>query len=392
MRFALSLNLPTYAGAIEPYRPTGNPLEVRAPIVRLTRTAFAAAHVVSDPLKERSPWDTRPAIDWDATLKFRIGLWDQGLGLAEAMDTAQRGMGVDWLTAKELIDRTMRAAKVHPSKPRVACGAGTDHVPLPALKDADAIRTAYEEQMAAIEAAGGQLILMASRAFPALGAGADTYHAVYRSLIDQAREPVILHWLGDMFDPALKGYWGSSDVEAASDFVLKLIAENPAKVDGIKISLLDEDHEVRFRRRLPSGVRLYTGDDFNYAPLIAGDGAHYSHALLGIFAAIAPAASQALEALAEGNLDRYNELFAPTVPLSREIFKAPTRFYKAGIAFLSWLNGYQTHFIMPGGFQSSREISHYAEVFRLADKARLLTQPDLAAARMRTLLSLHGIN
>ncbi len=385
------LKLPTYAGTLEPYRLTGEPLEVRAPRVALTRTAFAAAHVVSDPLKERSPWDTRPAVDWDATLAFRTGLWDQGLGLAEAMDTAQRGMGVDWLTAKELIERTMRAAKVHPMKPRVACGAGTDHVALADMRDADAIIAAYETQMAAIEAAGGQLILMASRAFTAISADEATYRKVYRRLIDQAREPVILHWLGDMFDPALKGYWGSEDVDRASDFVLGLIKENPAKVDGIKISLLDEAHEVAFRKRLPEGVRLYTGDDFNYAPLIEGDGQHFSHALLGIFAAIAPAASQALEALALGDAATFRALLEPTVPLSREIFKAPTRFYKAGIAFLSWMNGWQSHFIMPGGFQSSREITHYAEVFRLADQARLLARPDLATERMRTLLALHGI-
>jgi hypothetical protein len=385
------LKLPTYAGTLESFRLTGEPLEVRAPRVALTRTAFAAAHVVSDPLKERSPWDTRPAVDWDATLAFRTGLWDQGLGLAEAMDTAQRGMGVDWLTAKELIERTMRAAKVHPMKPRVACGAGTDHVALADMRDADAIIAAYETQMAAIEAAGGQLILMASRTFTAISADEAIYRKVYRRLIDQAREPVILHWLGDMFDPALKGYWGSEDVDRASDFVLGLIKENPAKVDGIKISLLDEAHEVAFRKRLPEGVRLYTGDDFNYAPLIEGDGQHYSHALLGIFAAIAPAASQALEALALGDAATFRALLEPTVPLSREIFKAPTRFYKAGIAFLSWMNGWQSHFIMPGGFQSSREITHYAEVFRLADQARLLARPDLATERMRTLLALHGI-
>ena len=385
------LKLPTYAGTLEPYRLTGDPLIVRAPTVALTRTAFAAAHVVSDPLKERSPWDTRPAVDWDATLAFRIGLWDQGLGLAEAMDTAQRGMGVDWQTAKELIERTMQVAKSHPMRPRVACGAGTDHVPLADLRDAEAIAAAYETQMAAIEAAGGQLILMASRAFTAIGADEDVYHKVYRRLIDQAKEPVILHWLGEMFDPALKGYWGSTDVDRASDFVLGLIAENPDKVDGIKISLLDEAHEVAFRARLPEGVRLYTGDDFNYAPLIAGDGKHHSHALLGIFAAIAPAASQALEALAKDDMETYHALLAPTVPLSREIFKGPTRFYKAGITFLAWLNGWQTHFIMPGGFQSSREITHYAEVFRLADQSRLLAKPDLATERMRTLLALHGI-
>ena len=385
------LTLPTYDGTLAPYALQGTPLIPRAPRVALTRTAFAAAHVISDPLAERSPWDTRPAVDWDATLAFRVGLWDQGLGLAEAMDTAQRGMGVDWATARELITRTMRAAKAHPLAPRVACGAGTDHVALADLRDAAAITAAYETQAEVIEAAGGQLILMASRAFTAIEADESTYHTVYRHLIDGARDPVVLHWLGDMFDPALAGYWGSHDVATASDFVLRLIAENPAKVDGIKISLLNQAHEEAFRARLPAGVRLYTGDDFNYADLIAGDGAHYSHALLGIFAAIAPAASQALEALALGDLPTYHRLLAPTVPLSREIFKAPTRFYKAGIAFLSWLNGTQRHFIMPAGLQSSREITHYAEVFRLADQAGLLTNPDLAQHRMATLLALHGM-
>jgi hypothetical protein len=386
------LILPTEDARLKPYRLTGTPLTPRAPKVPLTRTAFAAAHVVSDPLRERNPWDTRPAVDWDATLAFRQQLWDQGLHLAEAMDTAQRGMGVDWPTAMELIQRTMRAAKAHPLRPRVACGAGTDHRAPADLSSSDAILSAYTEQAEAIEAAGGQLILMASRAFPAIGATPDTYHRVYRRLIDGAREPVILHWLGDMFDPALAGYWGSADVAKASDFVLSLIAEDPSKVDGIKISLLDQAHEEAFRARLPAGVRLYTGDDFNYAPLIEGDGTRHSHALLGIFAAIAPAASQALEALALGDSATYHRLFAPTVPLSREIFRAPTRFYKAGIAFLAWLNGHQSHFVMPAGFQSSRDITHYAAVFRLADAAGLLARPDLAERRMRTLLDLHGID
>ncbi len=387
----MKLNLPTLDGQVEPYVLTGTPLVPRAPKVPLTRTAFAAAHVVSDPLAERSPWDGRPAVDWDATLRFRQGLWDQGLGLAEAMDTAQRGMGVDWDTALELIQRTMVSARAHPLSPRVACGAGTDHVTLADLSSADSILAAYEQQAEAIEAAGGQLILMASRAFPAIKAGADVYNKVYRTLIDGAAEPVILHWLGDMFDPALTGYWGSADFAEASDFVLSMIAENPGKVDGIKISLLDQAHEEAFRKRLPEGVRLYTGDDFNYADLIAGDGAHYSHALLGIFAAIAPAASQALEALAMDDMERYHALLKPTVPLSREIFRAPTRFYKAGIAYLAWLNGAQTHFIMPGGFQSSRDICHYSEVFRLADQSGLLSEPDLAVSRMTTLLNLHGV-
>jgi hypothetical protein len=386
------LMLPTTDACLERYRLIGIPLTPRAPRVPLNRTAFAAAHVVSDALRERNPWDTRPAVDWNATLAFRSQLWDQGLHLAEAMDTAQRGMGVDWPTALELIQRTMREARAHPMRPRVACGAGTDHKALAQLSTGDAILAVYTEQAEAIEAAGGQLILMASRAFPAINASPDTYQQVYRRLIDQAAQPVILHWLGEMFDPMLTGYWGSTDVVQASDFVLSLIAENPTKVDGIKISLLDQQHEEQFRARLPAGVRLYTGDDFNYAPLIEGDGTHFSHALLGIFAAIAPAASQALEALAQGDNASYHHLLTPTVPLSREIFRAPTRFYKAGIAFLSWLNGHQGHFIMPAGFQSSRDITHYSQVFRLADRAGLLSRPDLAEARMTTLLSLHGID
>jgi hypothetical protein len=386
------MRLPTYAGTLEAYAPSGDPLVARGPRVPLTRTAFAAAHVVSDPIAERDPWEGRPAVDWENTLGFRRWLWDQGLGLAEAMDTAQRGMGVDWLTAKELIERTMREAKAHPMKPRVACGAGTDQFAAGEIRDEAGLIAAYSEQMAAIEAADGQVILMASRAFPAIGADADAYFRVYGRLLQQAAAPVVLHWLGDMFDPALKGYWGSSNVAAASESVLAIIEANAAKVDGIKISLLDQAHEEAFRARLPEGVRLYTGDDFHYAELIAGDGERYSHALLGAFTAIAPAAVQALEALAEGDMKTYHALFAPTVPLSREIFKAPTRFYKAGIAFLAWLNGAQTHFIMPGGFQSSREITHYAEVFRLADKSRVLTRPDLAVERMSLLLQLHGID
>ncbi len=385
------MRLPTYAGTIEDYTLVGEPLLPRAPGVTLTRTAFAAAHVVSDPLAARAPWQGRPAVDWDATLRFREGLWDQGLGLAEAMDTAQRGMGVDWATARELIERTMRAAKAHSSRPRVACGAGTDHVPVEELSHAQAITEAYQHQMEAIEAAGGQIILMATRALPTIGAGPEVYARVYDDLISQASQPVILHWLGEMFDPALAGYWGGADVAEANGIVLDLINRHAAKIDGIKISLLDQAHEEAFRARLPAGVRLYTGDDFNYAALIEGDGTHFSHALLGIFAAIAPAASQALEALAKGDTAAYHALLSPTVPLSREIFKAPTQCYKAGIAFLAWLNGWQTHFIMPAGFQSSREISHFAEVFRLADQARLLSDPDLAQARMGTLLSLHGI-
>ncbi|MGC6411547.1 MAG: dihydrodipicolinate synthase family protein [Candidatus Puniceispirillaceae bacterium] len=388
----MKLRLPTEKAVVEPYHLSGSPLDVRAPQVALTRTAFAAAHVVSDPLAERDPWDGRPSVDWDATLAFRLQLWDQGLGLAEAMDTAQRGMGVDWETARELIERTMAAAKTHPMKPRVACGAGTDHKAAEELRDLDKIRAAYLSQMADIEKAGGQVILMASRALPALKTDPDGYLRLYSDLITQASQPVILHWLGDMFDPALSGYWGTTDIAQASDNVLALISDHKDKVDGIKISLLDQAHEEAFRAQLPEQVRLYTGDDFNYADLIEGDGQHYSHALLGIFAAIAPAASQALEALAMGDSARYHQLLGPTVPLSRQIFKAPTRFYKAGIAFLAWLNGYQSHFIMPAGLQSARDITHYADIFRLADQAGLLKQPDLAVERMNQLMRLHGID
>ncbi len=383
--------LPTRSGSLENYTLRGEPLVVRAPKVALNRTAFAAAHVISDPLAARAPSQGRPAIDWESTLRFRHFLWDQGLDLAEAMDTAQRGMGVDWPTAKELIERTMAEARAHPSKPRVACGAGTDQVALADLTSQAAIIAAYSQQMEAIEAAGGQIILMASRAMVALNGGVDAYHRVYGTLIKQAAKPVILHWLGDMFDPALKGYWGCDDPDAAAEAVLSIIREYSDKIDGIKVSLLEQTREEALRAKLPEGVRLYTGDDFNYAALIEGDGTHFSHALLGIFAAIAPAASQALEALALGDGQTYRALLAPTVPLSREIFAPPTQYYKAGIAFLSWLNGTQRHFIMPAGLQSSREICHYGEVFRLADQARLLLRPDLAEARMKVLLKLHGV-
>lgn len=385
------LNLPTYDGTLAPFASTVEPLVPRAPARPWTRVAFAAAHVVSDPLAERTPWLGRPAVDWESTLNFRRGLWDQGLGLAEAMDTAQRGMGVDWDTARELIARTMAEAKAHPLKPRVACGAGTDHKTLAELADLDSIIAAYEHQMDAIEAEGGQLILMATRALPAIGATPDDYRRVYDRLISQAKDPVILHWLGDMFDPALKGYWGHDSVAAASDAVLDLMRAHPGRVDGIKISLLDQAHEEAFRARLPEGVKLYTGDDFNYAALIAGDGTHFSHALLGAFTAIAPAAAQALDALAAGDRAGYDALMDPTVPLSRELFRAPTQYYKAGIAYLAWLNGAQSHFIMPAGFQSTRPITHYAELYRLAATAGLLQNPDLAEARMRHLLAVYGI-
>jgi len=383
--------LPTPNGKLEDYQLVGNPLQIIKPAKPFTRTAFAAAHVITDTIAERDPWQGRPAVDWDATIGFRRFLWDQGLGLAEAMDTAQRGMGVDWLTAKELIERTMRDAKSHPMKPRVACGAGTDQLPMDITHSEDDIINAYLEQMEAIEAAGGQVIIMASRSVAKLGGDAQSYLRIYEKLLGAANQPVILHWLGDMFDPLLKGYWGSSELDEATETVSSILNQFENKIDGIKISLLEQKREEDFRKRVPKGVKIYTGDDFNYADLIAGDADHYSHALLGIFAAIAPAASQALVALSDNDLETYHKLLSPTVPLSREIFRAPTQFYKAGIAFLAWLNGAQSHFVMPGGFHSSRDITHYAQLFRLADQARLLLDPDRAQSRMKNLLSLYGV-
>ena len=386
------LTLPTLAGTLESYRLSGEPLVAHAPAQPLPRVAFAAAHVVVDPLAARAPFAELPVLDWDATLRFRHWLWDQGFGLAEVMDTAQRGMGLDWATSIALVRRTMAEARAHPLRPRVACGAGVDHVAPGLLRTSEAVTAAYETQMEAIEAAGGQIILMAARALPAMAARSDTYRAVYGKLLRGAASPVILHWLGPMFDPALDGYWGSSDLDAAAEVVLDIIADAPTKVDGIKVSLLDQAQEEALRARLPPGVRLYTGDDFNYPALIAGDGKRHSDALLGIFAAIAPAAAQAMAALGAGDRARYDALMAPTLPLAREIFRSPTQFYKAGIAFLAWLNGFQPAFVMAAGFQSARGIAHYAEVFRLADRAGLLANPDLAEARMATLLAVHGID
>jgi hypothetical protein len=305
-------------------------------------------------------------------------------------------MGLDWPTSLELIRRSLDAAKDHPGA-LVASGCGTDHLALAAATTVDDVIHAYEHQMAAIESLGGRLIVMASRALARVATGAADYERVYDRILMQSRQPVILHWLGDMFDPQLAGYWGSSDVDTAMTTALGVIAANPGKVDGIKISLLDKDKEIAMRRRLPEGVRMYTGDDFNYAELIAGDGIgsatnqQHSDALLGIFDAIAPAASAALGALAEGDVARFHAILAPTVPLSRHIFASPTRFYKTGVVFMAWLNGHQSHFTMVGGQQSTRSLVHLAELFRLADAAGLIEQPELAVQRMTHLLALHGV-
>ncbi len=392
---ALSLTLPVATGGLQPYTLQGRTPVKPAPGVKFNRIAYSAAHVVADPLAVVDPW-VNCAIDWDSTIAYRRHLWSLGLGVAEAMDTAQRGMGLDWPTSLELIRRSLDAARDVPGA-LVASGCGTDHLVLENVKTVDEVIAGYEEQMAAIEKLGGKLIVMASRALARVATSPADYERVYDRILSQAKQPVVLHWLGEMFDPALAGYWGSSHVEQAMDTALGIINAHPDKVDGIKISLLDKDKEIAMRRRLPSGVRMYTGDDFNYAELIAGDGQGselfhgQSDALLGIFDAIAPAASAALGELAQGNVDKFHAILGPTVPLSRHIFAAPTRFYKTGVVFMAWLNGHQSHFTMVGGQQSTRSLQHFAELFRLADAANLLEQPELATQRMKTLLALHGV-
>jgi hypothetical protein len=378
--------LPTAARGLETYR-TAAPRDLPRAAGPFTRIAYSAAHVVADPLADNDPW-LAPAIDWDRTIAYRRHLWSLGLGVAEAMDTAQRGMGLDWPTSLELIRRALEAARDVPGA-LIACGAGTDHLAQGA--SLDAVLRAYEEQCEAVEALGGRVILMASRALAAAAESPDDYRRVYRRVLSQLRQPAILHWLGDMFDPALAGYWGHADLDRATDVCLDVLAENAAQVDGIKISLLDKTREIAMRRRLPAGARMYTGDDFDYAELIAGDAQGKSDALLGIFDAIAPAASAALGRLAAGDRAGFDAILAPTVPLSRHIFRAPTRFYKTGVVFMAYLNGHQDHFTMVGGQESARSTLHLAELFRLADRAGLLADPDRAVTRMRVVLATRGI-
>lgn len=385
---ALSLALPTMDGRSQLYTMVAKPHVAPAARPTFNRVAYAAAHVVSDPLRDSDPWG-RPAVDWDRTIAYRHHLWSLGFRIAEAMDTSQRGMGLDWAGAQELIRRSIAASRGVEGAD-LACGAGTDHLDPAAARDLDDVIEAYETQVEFVESQGGRVILMASRALARVAKSADDYRKVYRRMLGQARDKVILHWLGDMFDPQLRGYWGSDDFGRNLETVLTIIGENQDKVEGIKISLLDNAKEIELRDRLPEGVLCYTGDDFNYAELIEGDGQRYSHALLGIFDAVAVPASLALSALAAGDAARFREIIEPTVPLSRRIFEAPTQYYKAGVVFLAWLNGHQDHFTMPAGMQSARGIVHYADIFRLADRAGVLAQPDLAHARVQHLLALTG--
>ncbi len=394
---SLEIRLPAADGRLEIFRlREPHSYTTATSPAQLTRIAYSAAHVVADPRARINPW-LDCAVDWDATLAYRRHIWSLGLGVAEAMDTAQRGMGMDWPASLELIRRSVDAAKDFPGA-LIASGCGTDQLAPEDARSVDDVIRAYEEQMAAIEATGGRLILMASRALAKVARGPGDYEKVYDRVLRQARQPVILHWLGEMFDPALAGYWGSGEVQSAVDTALGVMGANAAKVDGIKMSLLDKDIEITVRRRLPEGVRMYTGDDFNYAELIAGDEIgdspthRHSDALLGIFDAIAPAASAALLALAHHDRAQFDAILAPTVPLSRHIFRAPTRFYKTGVVFMAWLNGHQDHFTMVGGQQSARSLMHFVELFKLADAAGLLLKPELAVARMKTLLAMHGID
>jgi hypothetical protein len=393
------IHLPDDSGTLRAYTPRAEPASAvirppgaSAPLA--SRTVFAAAHVVANTgagSRSTAPGGARGArgaLDWDATLAFRRHLWSYGLGVAEAMDTAQRGMGLDWPVAAELIERS--AAEARACGGRIACGVGTDQLTGPA--PLERVRAAYEEQFTAVEKAGAQGVVMASRALAATARGPEDYLDVYGQLLRQAAEPVILHWLGPMFDPALRGYWGSDDLDAATGTFLRIIAEHPGKVDGVKVSLLDAEREVSLRRRLPDGVRCYTGDDFNYPGLIAGDEAGFSHALLGVFDPLAPLAAEAVRQLDGGDLAAFRAVLDPTVPLARHLFEAPTRFYKTGVVLLAWLAGRQEHFTMVGGLETARSLPHLARAYELADTLGLFPDPGLAQERMRRLLAGHGVH
>ena len=387
----MQIRLPQADGTLKTLNMKAEPILTDGAGVALNRSVYAAAHLVIDPFGTVDPYDASPRVDWDTTLAFRDHLYKLGFRVAEAMDTAQRGMGVDWPVARELIQRSLRHAAAVGGD--LACGVGTDQLALGSNATMAQIEAAYREQLEVVEAEGGRAILMCSRALARTAKGPDDYLALYGRLLDDISQPVILHWLGEMFDPALRGYWGSTDIAGALDTVARLIADNADRIEGIKVSLLDAKWEIELRRRLPPSVKMYTGDDFNYAELIAGDEAGHSHALLGIFDPIAPVAAVALQALAAGDVARFRELLNPTVALSREIFRAPTRHYKAGVVFLAWLNGHQDHFSMAAGAQAARGVAHYARVFELADACGVLADPELAVLRMRRYVSVAaGIN
>ncbi|NDW44553.1 dihydrodipicolinate synthase family protein [Ruegeria sp. PrR005] len=382
----MKVALPDDTGKLTDYTLVGQPLPEARLSANPARVVYSAAHVVADPFTANDP--SGPAnVDWDATMRFRHHLHGLGLGIAEAMDTAQRGMGLDWGGALELIRRTRSELP----DALVANGCGTDHLDPSKARGIDDVKRAYMEQLAAIQALDARVILMASRAMARVASGPDDYIALYGELLATCDRPAILHWLGEMFDPALAGYWGSSHFDSALETVVAIIEANADKIDGIKISLLDKNKEIVLRRRLPDGVRMYTGDDFNYPELIEGDDQGFSHALLGIFDPLAPAAAHAVGRLEQGDVAGFRATLDPTVPLARLIFRAPTQYYKTGVVFLAWLNGHQDHFVMLGGAQAMRPLPYFTEVFRLADGCGLLRDPEIAVMRMKRLLAMHGI-
>jgi hypothetical protein len=385
------LRLPTSSGDLERYQPLATAPSWPAPAgPPRTRTAYAAAHVVAHPSGETVPGGTA-RLDWEATLAFRRHLWSYGFGVAEAMDTAQRGMGLDWPATTELIARSADEARAVGGE--IVVGVATDHLEQPpGAADLDAVLKAYLTQLELAERAGARAVLMCSRHLVAAAKDADDYRSLYGELLRQASEPVVLHWLGTAFDPALAGYWGSTDLDDATTTLLGIIAEHPAAVDGVKISLLDADREIALRRALPAGVRLYTGDDFHYPELILGDDQGFSHALLGVFDAIAPAAAAALHALDRDDVDAYASAMAATLPLARHLFAAPTYYYKTGLTFLAWLAGRQNGFTMLGGLAAARSAVHLSEVYRLADAAGLLPDTELATRRMQAFLTVVGVD
>jgi hypothetical protein len=383
-----SVRLAGAGGTVYDYTPTGKFLHAQRGAASRSRHAYAAVHVVADPLADVSPI-APAAIDWEATLAFRRHIWSYGLGVAEAMDTAQRGMGLDWAASKELIRRSLAEAKAVGG--RIVCGAQTDHLTPGSARELRDVETAYEEQCGFVEANGGQVVMMASRDLVRIARGPEDYARVYERVLSQLRRPALIHWLGEVFDPELAGYWGYADLDRAMTVCLEIVTANRAKVEGIKLSLLDQKREIAMRSRLPEGVRMFTGDDFDYPTTIAGDGKRYSDALLGAFDLIAPAASAALLALDAGDTERFAAILEPTVPLARHVFGAPTFYYKTGIVFMAYLNGHQDHFRMVGGLESGRSAAHLANLFVLADKAGLLRDADLAVNRIRPVMALAGI-
>lgn len=382
----MKISLPDTNGHLTDYTLRGTPIAPTPLGANPARVVFSAAHVVADPFTASDPSD-KAAVDWDATMAFRRHLAGLGIGIAEAMDTAQRGMGLDWSGALELITRT----KQEVPDALVFNGCGTDQLAPAEARGLDDVRRAYLDQVEAIQKVGGRIILMASRALARVANGPDDYIAIYRDVLSACDQPVILHWLGDMFDAALAGYWGADTFEQGLETALTIISENADKVDGIKISLLDKNKEIQMRRRLPASVKMYTGDDFNYPELIAGDDQGYSHALLGIFDPLAVAVGKAIGQLGNNNAAGFRDTLDPTVPLARLIFRAPTQYYKTGVVFLAWLNGHQDHFVMLNGAHAMRPLPYFIECFKLADQCGLLADPDLAAARMRRMLAVYGV-